>query len=182
MRSRAFAYRVAVPASVVISTLVALAIGEVIARRALGRHPLEANRSAGASPTSVTSYFWVPDEHLGFANRANGDFVNTNVLEQPEVRTDAWGHRRGLGPTEGAPVVLVAGDSIVFAAEVEDDETPSSEIWRLLVRRDAVEVRNIGVRGYNTVQAAGRSNASSIAPRTYGSSCCSSAATIWSRT
>ena len=109
-----------------------------------------------ADKPSVTGYFWVCDRELGFRNRANGSYRYEEIRSNPLVTTDATGFRNGRGwdPMEAGPTIVLLGDSTVFCAEVDDDETVASELALLLSDQWQVRVLNAGVRGYNTLQCA----------------------------
>ena len=122
--------------------LLLVLLGGELLGRALGPGP----RPPG--PPSVNAAAWVFDAELGFVNGPDLDFPNHAVRGRPRVRTDAHGLRRG-GP-EGAPRLLVVGDSTSFGAEVEDHQTLPARLGTAL----GWPVANAGVRGYSTVQAA----------------------------
>lgn len=102
----------------------------------------------------VTGYFWVCDRVLGFRNRPNGEYRYEEIRTLPYVTTDEDGYRKSYGwETSGeSPIVLFLGDSIVFGAEVNDEETIPSYAAKMMRPRTDVRVLNAGVRGYNTVQ------------------------------
>ena len=102
----------------------------------------------------MVGYFWVADERLGFRNRPNALFVAERIAGSPLITTDSSGLRNGIGwsPAAGRPVIVILGDSNVFGAEVNDDETIPSQIARLLAPAFEVRVLNGGVRGFNTLQ------------------------------
>lgn len=136
-----------------LSLALALLAVEVGTRQVVGARPLPPGAASTVAP--LTGYFWVPDERLGFRNRPDGVFVNHEVLAQPLVTTDEHGRRRtaGQGGAPGRPTILIAGDSVVFSAEVPDDDTLPSAVARALADEGPVRVLNLGVRGYNTLQA-----------------------------
>lgn len=135
-----------------LSAVACLAMAEFFVRWSLGGRPLRAATTQGPPMTSVTGYFWIPDEDLGFRNRPGGRFVNDAVLAEPLVTTDPEGNRGGPANLD-RPAVLLVGDSVVFAAEVGDEQTPAAELWRAMGARADLGVRTLAVRGYNTVQA-----------------------------
>ncbi|MBI3726639.1 SGNH/GDSL hydrolase family protein, partial [bacterium] len=98
-------------------------------------------------------YFWIADRTLGYRNRANGSFEN--ALAGSTVTTGPHGERKGVRWTDDAarPIVLFVGDSTTFCAEVDDDDTASSEVAKRLPPDLDVAVVNAGVRGYSTVQS-----------------------------
>ncbi|MCE5335511.1 MAG: hypothetical protein LLG06_13085 [Desulfobacteraceae bacterium] len=106
-----------------------------------------------ASWPSSEGYFWVCDQKLGWKNRSSGSHVLQSIASRPLSTTDGFGFRNGLSgpPDPDKPVVLLIGDSVVFCSEVNDENTSSSELARLL--KDKARVLNAGVRGYNTVQS-----------------------------
>ncbi|MEE8452220.1 MAG: hypothetical protein V3R99_09905 [Thermoguttaceae bacterium] len=133
-----------------------------VTMRLLGYGPAEVHVAAEPSdsepPLGPTpfGYFAVCDENLGFRNRPDGTYRSTRIDGNPVNTTDEFGFRNGFGWTaEGdGPIVLFVGDSFVFAAEVNDDETPTSEVAKLLQDGGfSVRVLNAGVRGYGTLQA-----------------------------
>jgi len=106
-------------------------------------------------PLSAFQYYSICDENLGFRNRRNGSFRSPHIDGTPLSTTDRFGFRNGYGWTaEGdSPIVLFLGDSITFAAEVNDDQTGPSEVAKLLADEFDVRVLNAGVRGFGTVQS-----------------------------
>jgi len=107
------------------------------------------------TPHNPESYFWISDQKLGFRNRSNGSYYYEAIKGAPLVTTDRYGYRNGFGwhPDQKTPIVVFIGDSTMFCAEVNDNQTIVSEIAKLLSREFNVRVLNTGVRGYNTVQA-----------------------------
>jgi len=103
----------------------------------------------------ANAYFWISDRELGFRNRPNGSYRYDEINSNPLVTTDESGFRNGHGwqADTRKPVVVFVGDSTVFCAEVEDDQTAPSEVAKLLTREFDVSVLNAGVRGYSTLQA-----------------------------
>ncbi|MHC4180503.1 MAG: hypothetical protein ACYSWU_23625 [Planctomycetota bacterium] len=113
-------------------------------------------RPTGGEPkVSPLAYFAVCDPHLGIRNRPNGSYHTWFIEGEPLVTTDEFGYRNGYGwPGDGeSPIVLFVGDSVIFCAEVNDQQTAPSEVAKLLSQEFDVRVINTGVRSYNTVQA-----------------------------
>jgi hypothetical protein len=83
-----------------------------------------------ASINDMQQYFVAADPYLGYRNRANGSFEHVAIRNSPRITTDEHGNRNGfLCPAGGtAGTVVVAGDSFMFGAELNDNETPPSEI------------------------------------------------------
>ncbi len=103
----------------------------------------------------VQAYYWVCDKNLGWRNRADGSYDYDMMAANPHSTTDANGFRNGYGWHDGItnPLVLFIGDSFVFGAEVNDEQTICSEVTKLLKPETGMVVLNTGVRGYNTVQS-----------------------------
>jgi hypothetical protein len=99
--------------------------------------------------------YWVPDQYLGFRNRANLKVRNWDIAGTPAITTDGNGYRNGMGwPGDSSqPLVIFVGDSMTFGAEVDDDETIPSETARLMARRQTIRVLNAGVRAYSRLQS-----------------------------
>lgn len=138
-------------AFLLVPLFVCLLVLESVVRLA-GYDPL---RSQTAT-LSVTGYFWIADETLGFRNRPMGRYLNSKIKGEPLVTTDALGYRNGVSPAPGQSgrCVIFVGDSTVFCGEVNDEETGPSEVAKwLCAKRVTVRVINTGVRGFNTVQA-----------------------------
>lgn len=106
-------------------------------------------------PNTPQAYYAISDQTLGFRNRANGAYHYQLIKGNPLSTTDSYGYRNGIGWTEDAttPIILFVGDSTLFAAEVNDHETITSEIAKLLSPQFKIRILNAGVRGYNTLQA-----------------------------
>jgi hypothetical protein len=118
--------------------------------RWLGYRPRPAERR------TVTGYFLVADQVLGFRNRANGRYVNMRIQGSPVATTDQFGYRNSYScPLASRPqTVVFVGDSATFCGEVNDDETGPSEVAKAhCFRGVSVHVINTAVRAYNTVQA-----------------------------
>ncbi len=103
---------------------------------------------------SPEEYFWISDNNLGFRNRQNGTFQYDRIKIKPVSTTDRYGYRNGYGwETESnKPIVLFVGDSVIFCAEVNDENTVTSEVAKIVTPAFNIRVLNAGVRGYNTVQ------------------------------
>jgi hypothetical protein len=104
---------------------------------------------------SVSGYFWIADERLGFRNRPNGHFINTSILGSPLNTTDNLGYRTTLPNSLNIcdNNIIFLGDSTIFCSEVNDSETGPSEVAKLLTNNKmAFNVINAGVRGFNTLQ------------------------------
>lgn len=127
-----------------------LIVASEVGVRLLGFYPLPAL----SDKPGVQAYFWISDEKLGFRNRSDGKYRYTEIIGNPLVTTDKYGFRNGNGwnPDNNEPAIVFVGDSTVFCAEVNDDETVPSEVSKLLSDLN-VSVLNAGVRGYNTVQS-----------------------------
>ncbi len=120
-------------------------------------------RIAGFYPASlpdfdkagVQAYYWVCDRNLGFRNRANGSYDYDLIASDPHSSTDKNGFRNGYGWRDDTTnkIVLFVGDSYVFGAEVDDDQTICSEVTKLIKPSLGLVALNAGVRGFNTVQA-----------------------------
>jgi len=105
-------------------------------------------------PLDAFGYFAVCDQHFGFRNRVNGCYRAQLFEDRPLCTTDELGYRCGVGwSAKGTtPVVAFVGDSHTFSSEVNDDQTPASEVARLLAGKFDVRVLNAGVRGYSALQ------------------------------
>ncbi len=103
----------------------------------------------------VQSYYWVCDENLGWRNRADGTYDYDLIAANPHSSTDENCFRNGYKWSAGVTnkIILFVGDSFVFGAEVEDDQTICSEITKLIEPELGMVVLNSGVRGYSTVQS-----------------------------
>jgi hypothetical protein len=103
----------------------------------------------------VQSYYWVCDEKLGWLNRADGTYDYDLIAANPHSSTDENGFRNGYKWSADTTnkIVLFVGDSFVFGAEVEDDQTICSEVTKLIEPKLGMVVLNSGVRGYSTVQS-----------------------------
>lgn len=111
----------------------------------------------------------VGDDVLGWKLRRNSRFTDARILGSPRTTTDTDGYRAtGIrGWDEGAPVIMVLGDSFGLAAQVNDEETfPAQLARRCAASGVPVNVVNAAVAGYNTVQA---TRAFEIASRRFGS-------------
>ena len=139
--------------------LVAFVAALEVVFRLAGFHPAGYEERRGSPEDTPrgdpVAYFAVCDPILGFRNCPNGSFRYWGVEGEPLVTTDECGYRNGFGwKAEGtAPIVLFLGDSYMFAAEVDDNETGPSEVAKLLEKEFDVRVLNAGVRGFNTVQS-----------------------------
>lgn len=133
--------------AIILPALITLLLLET-ALRLVGYAPLR-------SWPSSEGYFWICDETLGWRNRANGTHVLETIAVQPLSTTDKNGFRNGLGWQDDSdkPIVLIAGDSVVFCSEVNDDATIASRLAGILKEKCDVKVLNTGVRGYNSVQS-----------------------------
>jgi lysophospholipase L1-like esterase len=99
-------------------------------------------------------YWWVADRELGFRNRENGRYQYEVVEGMPVSTTDERGYRNGLGWDQRfahPPEVALLGDSMVFGAELNDDQAVHSQLYTKLNGR--APVVNAAVRGYNTLQS-----------------------------
>lgn len=104
---------------------------------------------------SPESYFVLYDREIGYINRPNGFFIYDKLHDKPIVTTDTYGFRNGNGwnNLHNGPIILLIGDSYVFGAEVNDNETLSSHLFNLFQSKgEKIRVLNAGVRGYNTIQ------------------------------
>ncbi len=117
--------------------------------------PVPKRPVGGEQRINPLEYFAVCDPHFGVRNRPNGSYRTWFIEENPLVTTDEFGYRNGYGwPGDGrSPIVLFVGDSVIFCAEVSDDQTVPSEVAKLLEEEFDVRVLNAGVRSYNTLQA-----------------------------
>jgi hypothetical protein len=104
---------------------------------------------------SVTGYFWISDENLGFKNRPSGKYFNEAIFPIPYITTDQNGFRNGFqwSPDTQRPIILFIGDSTVFCAEVNDEDTIPSVVAQYLRPEFNISCLNAGVRGYNTLQS-----------------------------
>lgn len=133
------------PAAVFLGCLAGVLAAE-IGLRAVGHGP-----KLAADVDTPEAYFCQPDRDLGWRNREYG--YHANLATGSVARTGRYGLR--LGPRDwdegdaASPVVLFAGDSTTFCAEVEDDETGAAEVSQLA----GVTCLNVGVRGYDTRRA-----------------------------
>ena len=99
------------------------------------------------------AYWWIADQELGFRNRENGRYQYSSMEGLPISTTDERGYRRGLGWEQRfthPPEVALLGDSLIFGAELNDEQTINSRLYTNLNGR--TPVLNAGVRGYNGVQ------------------------------
>jgi hypothetical protein len=99
------------------------------------------------------AYWWIADQELGFRNRENGRYQYSAMEGSPISTTDERGYRNGLGWERRftiPPEVVLVGDSLIFGAELNDDQTINSRLYTIL--NGKTPVVNAGVRGYNGVQ------------------------------
>lgn len=128
----------------------------VLALVACGALVEGAARLAGFRPSApdratLETRLLISDPHLGFRYAPDAAEHNDAFVGRPLVTTDGQGHRRTLQERDATTSVLVCGDSMMFAAEVTDDATPSTRLAKFL--QGEARVVNLGVRGYSTLQS-----------------------------
>jgi hypothetical protein len=132
-------------ATVVLSSLVALAIAEVAAR-ASGhgpRLPIAKPEPPIHAPDPVLGWKPVPGEY------AFGPYSPGAAPVRVTIRPDG-ARAAGPNPPGGRPEVVLVGCSFTMGWAVSDDQTWA---WRLQELRPDVEVVNRGVGGYGTLQS-----------------------------
>ncbi len=109
-------------------------------------------------PQETVKYSWTPevryDESLGWFNKPNSSYER--IFDEKIIRfsTNAQGFRDtreyNVMKKQGVRRVLVLGDSFIVGQNLDDSETYTKHLARLL--GDKYEVLNLGVSGYSTDQ------------------------------
>lgn len=131
-----------------------LVLGEgglrIVLGRELGSPPANAERSA-------EHLFWRRDATLGWSNIPNASGHFTNGAFDGRVHFDSFGNRMNAAQgtmRQGSRNMFFLGDSTAASLEVDDDETVPALLEQALRRAgQAVNVINLGVRGYGTDQS-----------------------------
>jgi hypothetical protein len=131
--------------TVLLSSLVALAIAEVAVRLSghTPRVPIAKPEPPIHAPDPVLGWKPIPGEYVFGPYSPGAAPVDVTILANGSRDT-------GGGPPDGRPEVLLVGDSFTMGWAVSDDETWA---WRLQELRPDVDVVNRGVGGYGTLQS-----------------------------
>jgi lysophospholipase L1-like esterase len=135
---------------VLLGTLVAFGIGEVLVRVA-GLAPEVAQISIGR-------FRFSPDPDIGYEPVPDYEYLGEDLLYQEfRGRSNSLGFRdreHSLEPTEGGSRALVVGDSVTMGLYVDRDTDIYTSVLEAELRRASrdVELINFGVSGYNTRQ------------------------------
>jgi SGNH hydrolase-like domain, acetyltransferase AlgX len=138
---RRLAFVVAALGVAALSSLVALAIGEVVVRLVAPQQLIQ-----------VRPDLWQPAHGVGYLHRPNVSVPMNTGERAVTVRTDADGYRIGReGRKEAATRVLLLGDSFMEALQVEYEQSTAALLERGLERALArpVAVRNAGIDGWD---------------------------------
>ncbi len=102
-------------------------------------------------------FFWQPDPVLGWTHKPGIEGTLTNGFFRGRIRIDRLGNRENGPASPFVPEndnLLFLGDSTVVSFEVADSDTVPGLLERALRQRGhAVNVINLGVRGYGTDQS-----------------------------
>jgi hypothetical protein len=131
---------------VIVSTVVSLALGEIVVRVRYGER-------FGPRPR-----FYAADARLGWKPAAGLDHTFYGPDYQIRIHTDADGYRLGeLGEVDYTKdLVVVCGDSYAFGWGVSTEESFASHLDRMLNESTGARVVNLGVGGYGILQSCDR--------------------------
>jgi len=135
---------------------VALEIGLRLSGHGPVDGPFDNTDDKSRRPDNLAALLSQADRYHGWRHLPNRALTNLVTQGAPLITTDRYGFRAGRGwpGRKDQPIVVFLGNSMLFCAEVGDDETIPSQTAGLLERAELdVCALNAASRGYSMLQS-----------------------------